>query len=316
MPLFLTEKDVVSVLNMPDAIAALESAFLAQAQAEGLNQTRQRIFLPSGSLHYMAAALPALGVMGIKTYTSYGQETRFYVQLFSSITGELLAFIEANRLSQMRTGAATGLAIKYMARKDTAIAALIGSGFQAETQAEALVATLPDLREIQVYSRNPQRCQEFCHGMTIQLGLRCTVMETPEAAVRNAKVIVTATTAHEPILKGAWLSPGDFVAAVGANRLSARELDDEAVSRADVVVADDLNQAQYEAADLIFAHEHRQFLWKSAVPLSAVVVGRATGRPDREAITLFKSLGVALEDIAVAALVYEKAKELGLGSTL
>ncbi|WP_309718382.1 ornithine cyclodeaminase family protein [Armatimonas sp.] len=316
MPLFLTEEDVLAVLTMPDAIAALETAFLAQAQADALNQPRQRIFLPSGVLHHMAAALPVLGVMGTKTYTSFADGTRFYVQLFSSETGELLAFLEANRLGQIRTGAATGLAIKYMARTDTPIAALFGTGFQAETQAEALVNMLPNLREVQIYSPNLLRRQDFCQRMTAQLGVRFTSMESPEATVRNAKVIVTATNAHEPFLRGAWLTPGDFLAAVGANRLSAREIDDEAVSRANVVAVDDLTQAQSEAAELLFAHERRKFLWKKAIPLSAVVVGRAKGRPHHDSITLFKSLGVALEDIAVAAMVYEKAKERGLGRPL
>lgn len=316
MPLFLTEEDILSVLTMSDAIAALETAFRAQAEAEAVNQPRQRFFLPKGTLHHMAAVLPVMGVMGTKTYTSYPGGPRFYVQLFSSETGELLAFMEANRLGQIRTGAATGLAIKHMARTDTPIAALLGTGFQAETQAEALTATLPQLREIQVFGRNPVRRQEFCQRMTTQLGLRCSPMESPEATVRNAKVIITATSAHEPILKGAWLTPGDFVAAVGANRLSAREIDDEVFSRADVVAVDDLAQAQSEAAELLFAHERGKFVWKKAIPLAAVVVGRAKGRPERESITLFKSLGIALEDVAVAAVVYEKAKERGLGRAL
>ena len=316
MPLFLTEDDVLSVLTMPDAIAALETAFTAQAQADAQNLPRQRIFMSSGVLHHMAAALPALGVMGTKTYTSYSSGIQFYVQLFSTETGELLAYLEGNRLGQIRTGAATGLAIKHMARLDTQVAALFGAGFQAETQAEALVATLPNLREIQVYSRQPKRRQKFCQAMTARLGIRCSSMDSPEATVRGAKVIITATSAYEPILKGAWLTPGDFVAAVGANRLSAREIDEEAVSRAQVVAVDDLTQAQFEAAELLFAHERRKFLWKKAIPLAAVVVGRAKGRPDADAITLFKSLGVALEDIAVAAVVYEKAKERGLGRQL
>lgn len=316
MPLFLTEDDVASVLTMPDAIAALETAFAAQAQADALNLPRQRFYLPNGDLHSMAAALPALGVLGTKTYTSFADGTRFYVELYSAETGELLAFLEGNRLGQVRTGAATGVAIKHMALTETPTAALFGTGFQAETQAEALVATLPNLREIQVYGRDVARRLEFCRRMTALLNVRCTPKESPEATVRNAKVIVTATSAREPILRGTWLTPGDFVAAVGANRLSARELDEDTVARASVVAVDDVSQAQTEAAELLFAYERRKFLWKRAIPLSAIVIGRAKGRPDKDAITLFKSLGVALEDIAVASVVYEKAKAMGLGRQL
>ena len=316
MPLFLSESDVTSVLTMPDAIAALETAFAAQAQADAINLPRQRFYLPGGELHSMAAAIPSLGVLGTKTYTSFADGLQFYIQLYSVETGELLAFIEGNRLGQVRTGAATGLAIKHMAILETPTAALFGTGFQAETQAEALVTTLPNLREVQVYSRNVLGRQHFCQRMTAHLNIRFTPAKSPEATVRNAKVIVTATSAREPILQGSWLTPGDFIAAVGATRLSAREIDEEAVARATVVAVDDLSQAQMEAAELLFAYERRKFLWKRAIPLSAIVIGRAKGRPDKDAITLFKSLGVALEDIAVAAVAYEKAKTLGLGRIL
>lgn len=316
MPLFLTEDDVSSVLTMPDAIAALETAFAAQAQADAINLPRQHFYLPTGEMHSMAAALPALGVLGTKTYTSFREGLRFYVELYSCETGELLAFLEGGRLGQVRTGAATGVAIKHMALTDTSVAALFGTGFQAETQAEALAATLPNLREIQVYGRDVSRRMEFCQRMTAQLNVRCTPKESPEATVRNAKVIITATSAREPILRGSWLTAGDFVAAIGSNRLSTREIDEDTAARASVVVVDDVSQAQTEAAELLFAYERRRFLWKRAIPLSAVVIGRAKGRPDKDAITLFKSLGVALEDIAVAGVVYEKAKALGLGRQL
>lgn len=316
MPLFLNEADVAALLTMPEAIVALEEAFLAQARGEALHHPRQRFFLPQGTFHQMTAVFSQKGVMGTAAHTSFRTGNRSFIQLFSPETGELLAYLEADRLGQVRTGAATGVATKHMALPGTTTAALFGTGFQAETQAEALVATLPSLREVQVYGRDFVRCRAFCQSRTAALGIHFSPRENPEAAVRGAKVIVTATTAREPIIRGEWLTPGGFIAGVGATRLTARELDEEVIGRAQVVAVDDLAQAEMEAAELLVAYEYRKFDWRRAVPLAAIVAGHTQGRPDAEAITLFKSLGVALEDIALAALVYEKAQEQGLGREL
>lgn len=314
MALLLTEKDVTGLLTVGDAMDALEGAFKAQASGDGtVNQPRSRFVLPQGVFHHMAAALPSRGVVGTKTYTSFGHTTRFFVQLFSSETGELLAFIEADRLGQIRTGAATGVAAKYLARQDAQIASLLGTGWQAETQAEALLIARPNLREFQVYSREFTLRERFCQKMTRRLGVRFTPMASAEEAARGTQIIVTATTSKEPVLMGDWLSPGDFVTAMGANRITAREIDDEVVARANIVAVDDAAQAQTEAAELIFAHERRKLANGRVIPLCDVVSGRIPGRTSLDQITLFKSLGIALEDVAAAAMVYEKAKAAGIG---
>jgi ornithine cyclodeaminase/alanine dehydrogenase-like protein (mu-crystallin family) len=317
MALLLTENDVTRLLTMPEAIEAVEAAFAELGTGKGTaNHPRQRFFLPHGVLHHMAATLPGKGYMGTKTYTSFPDGTRFYVMLFSSNSGELLALIEGNRLGQVRTGATTGVAAKYMARDDVTLASLIGAGWQAEAQAEALVAVRPHIREFQVYSRHYVPRERFCQKMTRKLSVRFTPFDSAEAAVRGTQVVITATTAREPVVFADWLSPGDFVAAVGANRLTAREVDEEVLARSAVVAVDDLTQAKTEAAELIFANERRRFNWDQAVALSEVVSGWRPGRTDPEDITFFKSLGVAIEDVAVAALVYEKAKAQGVGAEL
>lgn len=308
MPLLLSEDDVAVLLSMPEAINAVEAAFASQAAGAASNHPRARFFLPRGVLHHLAAALPARSVMGTKTYTTFGGKTRFWVQLFSSETGDLLALIEADTLGQIRTGAATGVAAKFLAQNDAAVATLLGTGRQAQTQAEALATALPGLRAIRAWGRDASRRLEFCRAMTERLGIPVTPADSPEQALNDAPVVVCATSAREPILRGASLSPGTFVAAVGANRLSAREIDEETVARASVVVVDDLAQARVEAAELIAAHEKRLFAWERARSLAAVVAGNVPGRTSAAEITLFKSLGVALEDIAVAAVVYEKAR--------
>lgn len=316
MPIFLSEDDVAALLTMPEAVAAVADAFAAQSAGGGANHPRGRFFLPNGVLHHMAAALPAKNVMGTKTYASFGGGTRFWVQLFSSETGELLALIEADRLGQMRTGAATGVAARFMAQKDASAAAILGTGWQARSQAMALRAALPGLREIHAFGRDTERRLLFCREMTDLLEIPVTPAPRIEAALHHAQVIVCATTAREPILRGEMLTPGQFVAAVGANRMTVREIDEDVVARADVIAVDDIDQARIEAAELVFAHERRKFAWERARTLADIAAGSIPGRIAPEQITLFKSLGVALEDVAVAAVVYEKAVARKIGKPL
>ncbi len=317
MPLLLTERDVTDLLTMRDAMDAVESAFAALGSGDGtVNEPRSRFFLPHGVMHLMSAAIPGQSVMGTKTYTSYADGTRFWVMLFSSDSGELLALIESNRLGQVRTGAATGVAAKYMALDGLTRVSLLGAGWQAEAQAEALLISCPHIVEFQVYSRHYVPRERFCQKMTRRLSVRFTPMDSAEAAVRTTQAIICSTTSRDPVLLADWLQPGDFVAAVGSNRLSSREIEEAVVERATVVAVDDLIQAKSEAAELLFAHERRKFSWESAIPLADIVSGHRQGRKTPEDITLFKSLGVALEDIAVAAVVYEKAREAGRGQAI
>ncbi len=318
MPLFLSENDVAELLTMPEAIDALDEAFGFQGAGDdggAENTPRARFFLPGGTFHHMAAALPARGVVGTKTYTAFAGGAKFYVSLFSSETGELLAFIEADKLGQMRTGAATGLAAKYMARSDAQTVGLLGTGWQAQTQARAVLAVRPGA-SFRVWSRSDEKRRAFCETLASETGNSFTPVESAEDAVRNAGIVVCATTAREPILQGEWLAPGAFVAGVGANRLTAREMDVSVLARADVVVVDDLTQARVEAAELVYAVEARKWSWRQAKTLAQVVSGQVAGRPDESAVCVFKSLGVALEDVAVARVVYDKARAQGTGREL
>ena len=260
--------------------------------------------------------MPARGVMGLKSYTSYAGATRFFVLLFSSETGELLAIIEADRLGQLRTGAATGVAAKYMARADSAKVALLGAGGQAATQAEALRLTCPNLTQFRVYSRSAEKRQAFCQERSATLGLPFIPEERVEDAVRDADIVVCVTTAREPILRAEMLPPGVFVAAVGANRATAREVDEEVIARADIVAVDDVKQAMIEAAELIHANERLRFFWERAIPLAQIIVGHIPGRTKPDQLTVFKSLGIALEDVSAASALYENALRQGAGQTI
>jgi alanine dehydrogenase len=314
MPLLLREEEVQVLLSVGDAIEALERTFRAQAEGRAVNLPRQRVRWPGGTLHVMAAGDLGSGYVGLKAYTAVGGQTRFVVLLFHAESGELLAIIEADRLGRLRTGAATGLATRYLARPDARVVGMIGAGRQAATQLMAVCAVRP-IAEARVYSPTPERRAAFAHRMRETLGIPVQAVERPEAAVEGADILITITSAREPVLRGAWLRPGVHLNAAGSNALLRRELDEEAIARADLIVIDSRAQGQIEAGDFLEPLERGRLQWERVYELRDVVAGRV-GRAHPEQITLFKSLGIALEDIAVAAVAYERARAQGAGERI
>jgi ornithine cyclodeaminase/alanine dehydrogenase-like protein (mu-crystallin family) len=307
MALYLSERDVISLLTMQEAIAALEQSFLAQARGEVINQPRRRLHLPRGTYHTMGAADLSLQTFGQKAYVSFLPKARFLFLLYDANNGDLLSMMEADRLGQVRTGAATGLASRYLAIRDEPLRlGLYGAGWQARTQLEAVCAVC-NIAEIAVYSRDRTRLHAFCDEMALQLGRPVLAVDKPEIVAQDRQIVITATSAKDPVLLGEWLSPGAHVSAVGSNMLMKREIDDTVVSRSDVIVLDSIEQARIEAGDLLPVIERRLFRWEKAIELHQIVSGASPGRTSGSQITLFKSLGVALEDVAVATLVYHKA---------
>jgi ornithine cyclodeaminase/alanine dehydrogenase-like protein (mu-crystallin family) len=311
MTLFLNEAEVSQVATMEMALEAVDEAFHGLGRGEAQVRPRQRIQLSSGSLHTLVGGLPSSRALGLKTYTVYGAP-RFLVVLFDSENGELLSIMEADRLGQLRTGAASGVATRYLARPDAAVVGLFGSGWQARTQIEAVCA-VRRIKQIRVYSRNRERREAFCREMGRQLGVELVPIESGEAAVKGADVLITITNAREPVLLGEWLAPGQHINAAGSSRAREPELDVEAVRRADVVAADSVEQAKIEAGDLIGAVAAGALTWERVLELGDVVVGKHPGRASAEQITLFESLGLGVEDLALAARVYRLAKARGLG---
>ena len=313
MALFLTEEDVGSLLTMDAAIEALEEAFRHQAAGTALNSPRRRIRMGGGMLHFMAAADRSTGVTGMKWYGGFGEGMRFHVQLSDSETGELLAVMEANRLGQVRTGAASGVATKYMARADARTVAMIGSGYQAETQLEAICRVRP-VERVRVFSRTAERRETFAARMAASLDIEVKAVGSAEECVADADVVAVITSATSPVLKGEWLPEGTHVNAAGVNHWLRRELDGRAVARSSVIVADDVEQARLECADLIHPVERGELTWQRVRELWEVVSGSAAGRTSPNDITLFESQGIALEDIAAGYHVYRLAKERGVGT--
>src|SRR5712692_3919366 len=316
MPLLLSEADVRSILTMPMALDAVEEIFRRLANDRAILHPRHRLNLPDkGFVHYMAAADVEGGYSGLKIYSSVRGALRFMVPLYRSATGELLALIEADYLGQVRTGAASGVATKYMAREDARVVGIIGTGSQAKTQLEAVAAVRP-LKLIRAYGRDTSRRAAFAKEMSARLKVRVEAAATAEEAVREADIIVTATQSSTPVLEGAWIPQGSHINAIGANFPQKRELDEEAVRRCGIIVADSREQSLLEAGDLIQVLGDDPKRWSSVRELSDVVSGRLAGRTHPHQVTLFKSNGVAIEDVAVAAQVFEYATKHGRGRAL
>jgi ornithine cyclodeaminase/alanine dehydrogenase-like protein (mu-crystallin family) len=317
MTLFLSEKEVVQLLPMGECIQALDEAFAHAGAGKTELKPRSRIRMPKGFFHFMAAADAGHRVFGYKAYPSFSgpKGSKSIVNLFDFDTGELLACMEGGRLGQIRTGAASGLATQYMAREGAASVGVIGSGFQARTQLEAVCA-VRTIRQARVFSRRQEKREEFARQMSERLGLEVVVADSAEACVDGAEVVVAVTSARDPVLEGEWLATGAHVNAAGGNHWMRREIDEAVVARSEVIVVDDLEQAKAECGDLIWPEARGRFRWDLAHELQDVVAGRVPGRPSQEAVTLFESQGVALEDIAAAQLVYRKARDQGIGQEL
>ena len=315
MALYLTEADVNRILTMDIALDTVEEAFRLLADGGATNSPRSRIRLPRGVFNFMSAAAPGAGVMGLKAYGVASGPVKFYVQIFSADTGELLALIEASDLGQIRTGAASGVATKYMARADAASVGVIGSGYQARTQLEAVCKVRP-IKAARVFSRKPENRQAFADEMTARLGIEVAPVESAEECARDADVVITMTSASRPVLQGEWLADGAHINAAGANHWMRRELDGDAVSRANIIVADDIEQAKLECGDLIYPAEFGAVRWEQVRSLADVVGGSAAGRTSPADITLFESQGLAAQDITTGIRVYQIAMERGIGTPL
>jgi alanine dehydrogenase len=272
--------------------------------------------LPGGGFfHYMAAADFSAGYVSMKQYTYVQGKIRFLVPLYEMRTGDLVALIEADYMGQLRTGAASGVATKYLSRQNSRVAAIIGTGGQARTQLEA-IAAVRKLESARVYGRNPERRERFSVEMSEWLGFPIENTTSSSEAVRGADILCTATTAANPVVSGADLAPGVHINAIGANHAHKRELDDEAVASADVIVVDSIEQSRQEAGDLILAFRGDEVCWTGVKKLSDVVAKKSPGRTSDTEVTLFKSNGIASWDLAVAMKVYALAKEKGLGREL
>jgi alanine dehydrogenase len=304
VPIYLNENDVIEFLDMPTAVKALRDAFAARARNEGNVIPRTRWEFGERRLNVMGGGLQSRRRFAVKCYGS----SAFHVLLYSQDDG-LLAIIEANVLGQIRTGAASAVASEKMAKPGASKVALIGTGRQARTQALALKSA-GLLSELAVYARARDKLEAFCVRLGPELNAPVTAARTAEEAVADADIVTTATNSATPVVMASWLKAGAHVNGIGANAANRREIDPEIVLKASLVVTDDIPQAKTEAAEFIDLAKAGRLDWSHVKPLHEIVTADSLPR-DPSALTLFKSLGVGLEDVAVASIIYNRAMASG-----
>ena len=309
MPLFLTEADVAELLTPADALEAVEACFERMARGAVENRPRSRIGVEGGVLATMSAADAELGLAGFKSYAWTPEGTAFVVGIFDLARGELAALIEADKLGQLRTGAASGVAAKHLAKSGPATLGVVGCGWQAETQVACVREACPTIERVVAFCRTETKLEEFCARVGAEPG------ETHRDP-GELDVVVTVTTSKDPVLRGEWLRPGALVCAVGANRPGARELDNAVLERATFVCCDSREQSRQESGDLIEPIEQGLLDWLEVHELQDVVAGELAGRSSDDDIVVFKSNGLAAWDVAIAAAAIERARARGAGRDL
>ena len=307
MPLYLTEAEVGELLTPSDALEAVEGCFRRLAAGAVENTPRKRVRLEGGMFAVMSAVDRELGFAGLKSYAWLEEGTPFVVVLFDTEKAELAAVIEADKLGQLRTGAASGVAAKHLSREGASSLGVIGCGWQARSQVASIREALSGLERVVAFCRSEDRLDEFCR----EVGAEAAESHREAAA---QEVVVTATTSRDPVLRGEWLRPGALVCAIGANDPRHRELDNVVLERAAFVCCDSVEQARLESGDLIEPVEAGVLDWLEVHELQEVVAGELPGRQADEDIVLFKSNGLAAWDVAIGALALERAREQGAGT--
>jgi ornithine cyclodeaminase/alanine dehydrogenase-like protein (mu-crystallin family) len=313
--LYLTEAEVLRLADMRAAVDAVEEAFRQMAAGEAVNVPRERAQVPGFVLHTMSAAAPYLDLAAWKAYSTTPRGGRFLVGLYELATGRLTALLEADQLGRLRTGATTGVAVSWLANRNTTELGLFGAGRQAERQLEA-VATVRPLKRAFVYCRTAERRLDFAERMSARLNVEVVPVDRPQEAAEELPLVITATTSRTPVFDGLGLEEGALVCAVGSNWLNRAEIDAHVVRRADHIVCDSVDACRREAGDFVEALERGIFDWHRAVNLADVIAGHAVGRSHAENVVLFKSVGLAIEDLAVAAQIVARARQEGLGRPL
>src|SRR5882672_3505249 len=312
MALFLKESDVEQLLTMPTTLALIERVHREHSTGQVIDVPRERTRLPKAALHLLQGAVPSAGVFGYKAYTSSREGVRFLVFAFNAERGNLDVIVEANYLGMMRTGAAGGVAAKWLARADAKVVGIFGSGWQAQGQLEALAA-VRRLERVKVFSRSAEKVARFCDRMGKKLSLDVIPAASAEDAVRGSDVVVTITTSATPGFDGEWIAPGTHINAAGSNSLLRQEIDETTVRRSNPVVVDSRPSAMKEAGDLLPSLEKGRLHAGALTELGEVIANLRPGRKNAEQITLFESQGMAMQDLIIAAELARLAREKGAG---
>lgn len=296
-----TDAELAGLISIPEAAEALKRAFEAYARGDATAQPRQTIGT-GVEISTMSAVLPGAGYCAAKVYTRIGSSYSFVILLFSATDGRILASFDAGELTKLRTAAVTGLAAQQMARKDARRLVVFGSGRQAGAHLSVLPKMF-DFESIEIVSRGDAAA--FCERMSRETGVKVT-QATAEEALAHGNFVVTTTRSKTPLFTAALVKEGTFIGAVGSAVPHAAEIGPDVIERCDLIAVEALDHAEHEAGDLIQAAAAGALDWSRLTTLGEIFLGRATGRQSDDDITFFKSVGSALEDVAVAALAYNK----------
>ncbi len=316
MPLLLTDREVNQLMTMQDCVGVMEDMLDQAHRGMAWLQPRSHIRTPQGYHHIMPGAVLDSGVVGLKVYTArFPGGSRFLTVLHDSETGDLLALLQGGRCSQLRTGAISGVASKHMAREDASVVGIIGTGAQARAQLEGTCA-VRNITSVRAFDIVPEKAEQFAAQMSDLLDIEVTAAESAQACVEGADIAITMTTSPNPVLFGEWLEPGMHLSIMGSNHWTRREVDNDVISRVDTIVVDNLEEAKRYSGDLLFSIDQGLVRWEQVQELASVAAGQSPGRPSNDSVTMFKSHGIGVSDVAAAAFVYKRAKEEGLGTDI
>ena len=314
--LYIDEQTAASLINMDEALKLVEESFSSYSEGKSFNMTRQRMRIRKGALHMLPGAVPYKGVIGFKAYTSFRAGLIFKVHLYDAENGSPLAIIDANEIGRLRTGAATGIATKYMAKKESSTVFIFGGGFQAEAQLEAVCKTTK-INKVYVTTRKIENAQNFAKKMSHSLGIEIIPTQNIEEDLPKADIIITITTSVKPLFEHTMLNPnGVHINGAGSNALIRAEVPEKTIEAAEVLAVDSKDVAAIECGDILPSLEKGRLHWNEIVELGEITAGFRKGRITENGITIFQSQGMGLQDIMCAEFIYRKAVAENLGKML
>lgn len=314
--IYINEDTTKSLINMDDALNLVEESFKSYSEGKSFNMTRQRMRIRKGALHILPAAIPYKNVIGFKAYTSFRAGLIFKIHLYDAENGTPLAIIDANEIGRLRTGASSGIASKYMSKKNTNTAFIFGGGFQAEAQLEAVHKTTP-LKKVYVTTRKIENANSFADKMSKLLNIEIIPTLNVEENLPQADTIITITTSTKPLFDNNMINNnGVHVNAAGSNALIRAEINEKILESAEVLAVDNKDVAEIECGDILPLLEKGRLHWNNICELGDIICGYKKGRISENGITVFQSQGMGLQDIMCAELVYRKAVANNLGQNL
>lgn len=315
--IYINENLASSLINMDDALVLTEESFKTFAEGTSFNMNRQRMRVRKGALHMLPAAIPYKNVIGFKAYTSFRSGVIFKTHLYDGETGAPLAIVDSNEIGRLRTGAASGIASKYFAKKNAETVFIFGAGFQAEAQLDAVCACIKSIKKIFVSTRTKESAIEFSKDMSKKLGIDVRPSENMAEDLAKSHIIITITTSAKPLFDHAALSAnGVHINAAGSNALIRAEIPEKTVEAAKYLIVDCKDVAAVECGDMLPSLEKGRIHWNEIIELGDVVAGFRKGRQSEDGISLFESQGMGLLDVACAEFIYRKALEKKSGEPL